>query len=106
MPHKKTAHAHAHAKDSHEKKEAVKSVIRVRFDVGFSNSLYIRGEGPGLSWMQGVILKNVGPDEWVWETSEPFSSCEFKILINDKQYETGENHFLPLGATVQYTPRF
>lgn len=101
-------------KSSHAKKDVdapshssgKKSAIRVKYDVGFSNNLYIRGQGPGLSWMQGVPLKNVGPDEWIWETTESFDSCEFKVLINDKQYEAGENHLLPQGATVQYTPHF
>lgn len=88
------------------KPAASKAVIRVKYDVGFGNQLYIRGQGPGLSWMQGVLLTNVGIDEWVWETSHSFTHCEFKVLINDIQYEVGENHLLPPGAVVQYIPRF
>jgi hypothetical protein len=80
--------------------------IVVRYDVGYDNYLYIRGNGPGLSWERGVKLKNVGPDEWVWETDLPTNNCEFKILINDKQYETGDNHKLHNGVAFQYTPRF
>ncbi len=105
MSHKKGTHTKSGAAGK-EKKEAVKSAIRVKYDVGFSNNLYIRGQGPGLSWVEGVPLKNVAADEWIWETCESFNSCEFKVLINDKQYENGENHFLPPGATVQYIPRF
>src|SRR5579872_5239985 len=30
--------------------------IEAKIDVGFGNTLYLRGEGPGLSWTQGVPL--------------------------------------------------
>ena len=86
------------------KKEGAKIVIR--YNVGFKNNLFIRGKGAGLSWEHGVQLKNVGPDEWVWETNMPFNDCEFKVLINDKQYEAVENHHVHTGNTIQYTPKF
>ena len=80
--------------------------VTIRFNAGFKNQLFIRGKGAGLSWEHGVQLKNTGPDEWVWETTMPFNDCEFKILINDKQYETGENHHVHSGSRIQYTPKF
>ncbi len=94
---------------SPEKRKASKrpvSRVTVRFDVGFSNNLFIRGEGAGLSWERGVLLKNVGPDEWVWEPEFGGNACEFKVLINDQIYEAGENHRLKEGAQIQYTPKF
>lgn len=83
-----------------------KTRITIRYDVGFSNALYLRGNGAHLSWDKGVLLKNLGSDIWFWETSLPFTSCEFKVLINDQEYEIGDNHILSCGATVQYTPMF
>lgn len=80
--------------------------ITVRYNAGFKNNLFIRGKGAGLSWEHGVQLKNVGPDEWVWETHMPFNDCEFKVLINDKQYEVGENHHARGGLSFQYSPKF
>ena len=80
--------------------------VTIKYDVGFNNALYIRGHGGGLSWEKGVPLKNIGPDEWVWEPSQTFNDCEFKVLINDQYYEGGENHHLAGGATIQYTPSF
>lgn len=80
--------------------------VVVKYDVGFNNTLAIRGNGAGLSWDRGAPLKNVGPDEWVWETSAPFTDCEFKVLINDQNYECGENHHLGPSAKFQYTPSF
>lgn len=83
-----------------------KTRITVRYDVGFSNILYLRGKGANLSWDRGVQLKNVKPDLWVWETEAPFSQIEFKVLINDRVYEEGENRTLKSGSQVEYTPRF
>ncbi len=80
--------------------------IVVKYDVGFNNALSIRGCGAGLSWDLGAPLKNVGPDEWVWETNTPFTDCEFKVLINDQNYECGENHHLGPSSKFQYTPTF
>lgn len=80
--------------------------IIVKYDVGLSNNFYIRGSGAGLSWQQGVLMKNIGPDEWEWEPSAAFTECEFKVLINDQWYEAGDNHKFASGAIFQYTPFF
>jgi len=83
-----------------------KTRVVVKYDVGFNNTIYIRGKGANLNWDKGILLKNVKADEWIWECELSFTKCEFKMLINDKQYEIGENHPLNCGATVQYTPKF
>src|SRR3954469_12434810 len=38
--------------------------IEAQIDVGFGNALYIRGEGPGLSWESGVLMTCVSDDRW------------------------------------------
>lgn len=83
-----------------------KTRIVIRYDVGFNNLITIRGKGAGLNWERGLSLKNTKNDEWVWETETPFTTGEFKVLINDTQYELGENHTLRCGAAIQYTPKF
>ena len=82
------------------------SRIEVEYDAGFGNQLYIRGEGASLSWEKGVPLTNTNANHWAWETSAPFNSCRFKILVNDVQYEVGENHVLTYGGTIRYNPKF
>jgi hypothetical protein len=80
--------------------------ITVKYDIGFGNELFLRGHGSALSWDKGIRMKNVKHDEWIWETHRRFSNCEFKVLINDQQYECGENHALHCGHQIQYTPHF
>lgn len=83
------------------------SKIIVKCDCGFSNNLFIRGEGIAtLNWKKGIPLKNLKKDEWVFETDRPFVQAEFKILINDQKYEIGENHKLDSGSTVVCKPLF
>ncbi len=51
-------------------------------------------------------MKQERPDEWVFETEEPFSTGSFKILINDQTFELGENHPLYPGASIRVNPKF
>lgn len=80
--------------------------VVVKSDVGFKNEVYIRGHGANLSWSHGIKLKNVSANEWVWETTQPFQVCEFKVLINDQHYEAGKNHIIEQGTSFEYVPHF
>lgn len=84
-----------------------KTKIVVKCNCGFSNALYIRGQGiPGLSWDHGIQMKNTKADEWTWETDKPFKQAEFKVLLNDKQFEAGENHNVSCGKSCSIKPSF
>lgn len=93
---------------TNEKKKAKGKLTRVviHCDVGFNNSIFLRGNGANLSWDKGIMLLNTRSDEWVWQTDQSFNSCEFKVLINDSQYELGDNHILTKENCLEYTPRF
>ncbi len=94
-------------KDSSSDKQGhCKTKITIKYDTGFSNHFTIRGKGANLNWEKGQPLKNVKQDEWVWETDAPFTHCEFKVLINDRVYENGENHQINAGDSLLYTPHF
>ena len=80
--------------------------LTIRLDCGFHNFLAIRGEGAGLNWKKGLALKNIAPNEWVFETAAPFHKCEFKVLLNDEIYEAGPNRVLVSGTHSHYTPHF
>ena len=88
-------------------KEAKHTTIIIRYDCGMPNSLYIRGEGiKDLSWDKGTRMQCTKADEWIWETDAPFTHAEIKVLLNDKEYELGENHSVDCGKEQQFTPRF
>lgn len=93
---------------TNEKNKAKSKLARVviHYDVGFNNNIFIRGNGANLRWDKGIMLLNTRPDEWVWEPEQSFNSCEFKVLINDTQYEQGDNHILNNENCLEYTPIF
>lgn len=101
-----TAKSPAHQTVKNDIKKNQRTRVLVKYDVGFQNSMSIRGKGANLNWNKGIPLKNVKPDEWVWETDASFNTCEFKVLINDTVFETGENHPISCGASLHYTPKF
>jgi hypothetical protein len=85
-----------------------KAVTRIiaRVDVRFGNTLFVRGEGGGLSWNQGQPMENVSADEWKWETREADSGIVFKFLVNDEVWANGDDQTVAAGGTSISTPSF
>jgi hypothetical protein len=52
--------------------------------IGIGNKLHVRGEGPGLSWDQGVPLQFVSIGKWRWETAEASTPVRLKLFKNDE----------------------
>lgn len=90
------------------KAEAPKLVTTViaKIDAGFGNQLYLRGDGPGLSWDKGVLMTCDGVDEWTWSSDEVAGELEFKVLLNDETWAEGPNAMVIEGATIVFEPAF
>jgi hypothetical protein len=52
--------------------------------IGIGNRLFIRGDGPGLSWEKGVPLQFVSIGKWRWETNDAVGPVKFKLFKNDE----------------------
>ncbi len=52
--------------------------------IGIGNKLFIRGEGPGLSWEKGVALQFVSIGKWRWETADATAPIRAKLYKNDQ----------------------
>ena len=52
--------------------------------IGIGNKLFIRGEGPGLSWEKGVPLQFVSIGKWRWETPDATAPISAKLYKNDQ----------------------
>ncbi|MEO6005621.1 MAG: hypothetical protein ABIZ04_02350 [Opitutus sp.] len=52
--------------------------------IGIGNRLFIRGNGPGLSWDKGVPLQFISIGKWRWETPEAAAPIEYKLYKNDE----------------------
>jgi hypothetical protein len=80
--------------------------LNVRANVGFGNQLYVRGDGPGLSWERGLPAQNVSPDLWKIEFSEVGHPITFKCLVNDQAWSVGEDFVAVPGSTITVEPAF
>jgi hypothetical protein len=52
--------------------------------IGIGNKLYIRGDGPGLSWDKGVPMQFVSIGKWGWSTHEAAAPVSVKLYKNDE----------------------
>lgn len=84
----------------------VQTVISARVDVGFGNSLSIRGEGAGLSWDTGLLMDCVEANLWRVTLPESARGYAFKFLVNDLTWSTGPDFTAASGASVTLTPEF
>lgn len=84
------------------------TTIRVHYDAGLGNNIAIRGDTYPLDWDYGRAARNVASDVWEFELEriplgEPF---EFKVLINDTTWSTGDNFTGTGGSTIDVYPNF
>lgn len=75
-------------------------------DVGFGNTLYVRGEGPGLSWDKGTPLENKAADRWQISIAGTNAPVVFKFLINDQVWSLGEDYVAAPGSSASLSPVF
>ncbi len=91
------------AGDSQSRSKTV--TIEAKVDVGFGNTLFLRGEGQGLSWNQGIPLTCVGGAMWKW-SGETTDALKFKLLLNDAVWAKGEDLIVAPGQRIEVAPAF
>lgn len=81
------------------------TVIDVKTDVGFGNTLFLRGQGGGLNWEHGIPLVNVDSKTWRWsgKVKDPLT---FKLLINDQIWSAGNDLTVKPGQKLEVQPSF
>jgi hypothetical protein len=115
-PAKKTALAVKPAKPVDKKKVApavkpvatkpVVTTITAQIDIGFGNALYLRGDGPGLSWDKGVLMNCAADSRWQFIVGESARPIVFKFLVNDLSWSAGGDFSALPGSQVTLTPTF
>lgn len=84
----------------------VVTTITAQIDIGFGNALYVRGDGPGLSWDKGVLMDCVTDSQWQITLGESARPVVFKFLVNDLSWSAGEDYTVKSGASVTLVPTF
>lgn len=81
------------------------TTIVADLDVGWGNSLYLRGEGGPLSWDKGIQM-DCADGKWTWSTADAEGTLLFKFVLNDKTWAKGENKSVDAGSTAVLRPIF
>jgi hypothetical protein len=82
------------------------TIIQAKLDVGFGNSLFIRGQGGGVSWDKGCSLDCVDGPAWIWSTKQAKDKVVFKLLLNDQVWAKGEDVVVEAGQKIEIVPVF
>ena len=84
------------------------TTIRVHYNTGLANSIWIRGSQYPFWWDDGRSMRWTTGDVWVWETTNigEGTQFEFKPLKNDTTWSQGNNFWSRGGLTVEIYPSF
>jgi hypothetical protein len=81
-------------------------IIEARAELGPGHSLFVRGQGAGLSWRQGTPLVQADPSTWIWANGRLEETVIFQLLLDDQIWAKGENLVLEAGRQIEITPDF
>ncbi len=74
--------------------------------IGIGNKLFIRGDGPGLSWDKGVPMQFVSIGKWGWASHDVATPIACKLYKNDDTAALSGEIFLEPGKHVEVTALF
>ena len=74
--------------------------------IGIGNKLFIRGDGPGLSWDKGVPMQFVSIGKWGWATQDAAGPVRVKLLKNDETSALTGDLTLEPGRHTEITALF
>jgi hypothetical protein len=82
--------------------------IRVHYNVGMGNRITVRGDIDPFRWDCGIDTQNAAADVWEFllERVPAGHVFQFKPLINDATYSTGDNYVGTGGQTLDIYPAF
>ncbi|MBX3737704.1 MAG: hypothetical protein KF715_13485 [Candidatus Didemnitutus sp.] len=74
--------------------------------IGIGNKLFIRGDGPGLSWDHGVPMQFVSIGKWGWSTHDAAGPVRCKLYKNDETAGLTGEIVLEAGRHTEVTALF
>lgn len=74
--------------------------------IGIGNKLFIRGDGPGLSWDHGVPMQFVSIGKWGWSTHDAAGPVRCKLYKNDETAALTGEIVLEAGRHTEVTALF
>ena len=85
--------------------KGITSVI-AKVMIGIGNKPYVRGQGPGLSWEEGVPMNFMEIGKWAWSPPRKNVSVTIQIYRNDEDPDNTGKHEIKAGEKFELTPDF
>ena len=74
--------------------------------IGIGNKPYLRGEGPGLNWDEGVPMNFIEIGKWAWSPSRKNASLTVQLFRNDNDPDQSGKVEVKAGEKIEITPQF
>ena len=74
--------------------------------IGIGNKPFLRGEGPGLSWEEGVPMNFVEIGKWAWSPSDKDAPLVVQVYRNDDDPDPTGKHEVEPGQKLEISPDF
>ena len=74
--------------------------------IGIGNKPFLRGEGPGLSWDEGVPMNFIEIGKWAWSPSRKNAALTVQVYRNDEDPDQGGKVEVKPGDKIEITPEF
>jgi hypothetical protein len=74
--------------------------------IGIGNKPYLRGEGAGLSWDEGVAMNFIEIGKWAWTPPRKNASLTVQLYRNDEEPDKGGKIEVKSGEEIEITPDF
>ena len=82
------------------------ATVVAKIIIGIGNKVHVRGEGPGLSWDEGVPMSFLEIGKWSWTPSDKSIPLVIQLYKNDEEPDTNGRIELDPGENVEISPRF
>ena len=74
--------------------------------IGIGNKPFLRGEGPGLNWEEGVPMNFVEIGKWSWSPTKKNASLTVQVYRNDEDPDKSGKYEVKPGEKFEITPDF
>jgi len=74
--------------------------------IGIGNKPFLRGEGPGLNWDEGVSMNFVEIGKWAWSPPRKNAPLIVQVYRNDQDPDKGGKIEVKPGQKLEITPDF
>jgi hypothetical protein len=74
--------------------------------IGIGNKPFLRGEGPGLSWDEGVPMNFIEIGKWSWSPPRKNASLTVQLYRNDEDPDQTGKIEVKAGDEIEINPDF